>query len=120
MSNTGKFTNSDVDSIEDLATIDVEGANVLWVQFLCTVAALTAFTVEYRAHPAAPWFTIASAGSDYTSPGGPMLGASGDLTTAAASSSAVRWLKLNVQGVSAVRLRAAGTSSVVVGYYRKG
>jgi len=112
----GTFTNYDVDSSEDVTTIHVRGMDSVFISFVVGTANLTAFTVEYRSHASGGWFTVASAAADYTSPEGPILGASGDLTIAA-SGATVHWIKLNVKGARDVRIKAAGTSSTVVGHY---
>lgn len=113
---SGTISNADIDTIEDVATIDVTGFTNLFISFLVGTATLTAFRVDFRVHSSGDWFNIASVGGDYTFPAGPMLGASGDLTVAA-SGSTVHWLKLDVTGVQAVRLQAAGTSSTITGHY---
>lgn len=117
LSKRGTFENLDIDTIEDVATIDVADYSVLWLQFAVAVASLTAFTVEYRTTTDAPWMLMASVAGDYTTPVHPVLKASGNLVTAAAGD---RWVKLDVTGVHSVRVRAAGASSTIVGYYSKG
>ena len=112
----GVFTNDDVDSAEDILILGVVGHETLWLSFVVGTASLTALTVELRVHPDGDWFTIASAAADFTTPEGPILGASGDLTTAA-SGSTVHWLKMDVSGVVAVRVKAAGSSSTIAGHY---
>lgn len=113
----GTISNLDIDSNETIAEIDVSGFPVLWIRFTVAVASLTAFSVAFRLTGTDPYFTIASASGDFTTPEGPILGASGDLTGAAAGS---HWLKLDVAGIQTVRLQGAGSSSTVVGVYRKG
>lgn len=110
------FSNVDVDSAEDVLILGTIGYTTLWVTFLVGTANLSAFTVEFRAHPDGDWAAIASAAADYTSPEGPVLGASGDLT-AAGYGSTVHFLKLDVAGVAGVRIKAAGTSSTIAGHY---
>ena len=113
----GRISNIDVDSLETLAEINVDGCSVLWARFTVGVAVLSAFHVDFRLAGQDDYFNIADAAGDYTSPAGPILGASGDLTSAALGS---HWIKLDVQGLHTVRLRAAGTSSTVAGTYSKG
>lgn len=110
----GSISNADVDTIEDIATIDTAALRTLWVSFDVATAALTAFEVQFKPHSNGSFVTIASAALDYTSPAGPILGTSGDLTAAAVGS---HFIKLDVEGVNEVKLRAAGTSSVVSGYW---
>lgn len=112
----GAFSNSDVDSSEDVLILGVAGREILNLSFVVGVANLSAFTVEYRYHEDGGWASMASAAADYTTPEGPVLGASGDLTTAAFGST-VHFLSLDVRGVSGVRLKAAGTSSTITGHY---
>lgn len=112
----GAFSNSDVDSSEDVLILGTRGREVLNLSFLVGTANLSAFTVEFRYHADGDWATIASAAADYTTPEGPVLGASGDLT-AAAFGSTVHFLSLDVRAVSGVRIKAAGTSSTITGHY---
>ena len=86
----GAFSNSDVDSAEDVLTIGVRGREVLWLTFVVGTANLSAFTVEFQIHEDGGWASIASASADYTAPEGPVLGASGDLTAAASGASRAR------------------------------
>lgn len=113
---SGVFSNTDVDASEDVATIDVRDYNTLFLSFLVGTANLTAFVVVIKVAPGGDELTIASASAHYTSPSGVVLGASGDLTTAAAGATP-HWLRLDVRGVDTVILRAAGTSSTVTGDY---
>lgn len=110
----GVISNADVDAIEDIATIDAAALRTLWVSFTVATAPLTSFVVQFKAHSSGTFDTIASVAADYTAPEGPIKGASGDLTTAAVGS---HFLKLDVEGVNEVKLRAAGASSVITGYF---
>jgi hypothetical protein len=112
----GTFTNADVDSIEEIFTIDVSDAEYLFISFLVGTANLSAFEVCGRAHPDGGWAILANAGANFTSPAGNVVDASGDLTTAA-SGSTVHWVHLSVGGIDCVRLRAAGTNSTITGHY---
>lgn len=112
----GAFSNSDVDSSEDVLILGVRGHEILNLSFVVGTADLTGFTVEFRYHDEGGWASIASASADYTTPEGPILGVSGDLT-AAASGSTVHFLSLDIRGVSGVRIKAAGTSSTITGHY---
>lgn len=114
----GKLENADIDSAEDVAIIEVDGMKVLWLEFVITVAALTAFTIEYSLGNDGNWLPMASASGDFTTPNHPVLKASGSLVTA--STSGVHWCKLDVAGVRRVRLRAAGNSSNLLGKYSLG
>lgn len=111
----GVINNADVDSIEDIAEIDVSLMQTLWVQFTVATNPLTAFEVQFRVNYSGAFFPLASAASDYTSTAGPILGASGDLTVA--GTTGTHWINLDVSGVERIKLRAAGTNSVIAGYY---
>ncbi len=111
---SGTILNADIDSLESVAVIDVQNYKTLYIQFAMTVAALTAFQVEFRVHASGAYFVVASAAGDFTSPVNPVVKASGDLTIAGVGS---HWLKLDVEGVESVKIQAAGTSSVLTGYY---
>lgn len=113
---SGVFSNADVDTSEDVATIDVRDYDTLFLSFLVGVANLSAFVVVFKVAPGGDELIVANAGAHYTSPSGVVLGASGDLTTAAAGATP-HWLKLNVASIDTVILRAAGTSSTVTGDY---
>lgn len=113
---SGTISNTDIDSLEELVVIELKNKQRLWLSFLVGVANLSAFSVDFQMHAEGDWVVIASAAADFTTPEGPVLGASGDLTTAAFGST-VHFLNLDVQGVYAVRLRAAGTSSTITGHY---
>lgn len=113
----GKIVNLDIDSIEDVLDIDVSGYSVLWLELVLTVAALTGFTVEYKLVGTGSWLPMASAGAAYTTPTNPVLKASGDLTTLGIGTG---FLKLDIAGINRVRIRAAGTSSVLNGNWSLG
>lgn len=112
----GAFSNSDVDSAEDVLNIGVRGRETLWLSFVVGTANLSAFTVEFQMHEDGGWASIASVAADYTAPEGPILGTSGDLTVAAFGAT-VHFLSLDVRAVASVRIRAAGTSSTITGHY---
>lgn len=113
----GKISNLDVDALEDILVADVSGFGVMWLDFLIGVAALTAFTVEYRVTGLGAWLPMASAGADYTTPAHPVLKASGALPTAATGQ---HYLKLDIRGIHSVRIRAAGTNTTIAGFWSLG
>lgn len=115
----GVIANNDIDSIEDVAVIEVEGMKYLWIAFVVGVANLSAFTVDGKVLDTGDWFPLAAASGDYTSPVHPVLRASSNLA-AAAFGSTVHFLKLDVSGLHSVRLRAAGTSSTILGSFGLG
>lgn len=112
----GLISNTDVDALEQIALIPVNGRERLNVEFTVGVASLTAFEVAYKPCDSASsaFFVVANATGDFTAPSGndAVRGASGDLTGAAAGA---HWLVLDTQGIAQVRLRAAGTSSTIAG-----
>jgi hypothetical protein len=112
---SGSITGGTVTALADIAAINVDRFARLFVEFTVDSAALSDFDVAFRCHTSASYVTVASIAADYTTPTGPVLAASGDLTTA--GTSGTHWILLDVAGVQAVRLQAAGTSSVVAGYY---
>lgn len=120
---TGTLSNTDVDSAEDVVEIsndhvDRPPADRLWISFTVTTADLTAFVVQYRTHPDAAYFTVASADADYTGAAHPVIDASGNLNTAAAGST-VHWICLNIRGIHSIKIRAAGANTVIAGNYSK-
>lgn len=113
----GVISNQAVTTLEDVAVIDVRGAEVLQFSFVVGSANLTAFDVAGRVASGGGWFTIATAAGDYTTPNHPVLDASGSLVTAAAGAT-VHWAKIDVRGLESVRLQASsGTSSTITGHY---
>jgi hypothetical protein len=114
---SGIISNADIDTIETVATIELANEEHLFLTFVVGAANLSSFEVAYRAHASGGWAVIATAAGDYTSPAGMVVDASGDLTVAA-SGATVHWLRLNVGGIDAVRIRAAGTSSTLTGHYQ--
>ena len=115
-SGSGSFS-ATVTASAQVAEINTREFTTLFVSFIVGVADLSAFTVEYKVDPnSTQYASIASVAADYTSPEGVVLGASSDLTIAAAGAT-VQFLMLDVRGVQAVRLKAAGTASTVTGYY---
>jgi hypothetical protein len=115
-SRNGTFSNADIDTIETVGEFHVRDNEEMWLSFVVGTANLSDFNVDFRAHIQGSYFTVASVTADYTSPEGPILGASSDLTQAA-SGATVHWLKLNVKGVESVRIQAAGTSSTITGHW---
>lgn len=88
---------------------DLRNIKRLFMAFVLTVHDLNAFAVQVKFHPMGPWVTILSAAGDFTSPGGLVVGASGDLTTLAAA--ATGWLSLDVTGLQALRIRGSSASA---------
>ena len=115
---SGTISNADIDSLETVAIITTSNYSRLMLTFTVATAALTDFNVDFQVHASGDFVTIASVAADYTSPEGPILGASSDLTVA--GTSGTHWLQLDVTGVYAVRIQAAGTSSVIAGHYGMG
>ena len=112
----GTFANADVDSSEEVVTIDVTNRDYLWLTFVVGTANLSAFVVNYRVHPSGGYTVAASAAGNYTTPVHPVIKATGDLNVAA-SGATVHSVKLDVKGVESVQVTAAGTNSTITGYY---
>src|SRR5574343_2015152 len=66
----GAFSNSDVDSSEDVLILGVAGREILNLSFVVGVANLSAFTVEFRYHSDGDWASMASVAADETTPEG--------------------------------------------------
>ena len=111
----GTFANADIDSIEEVFTLDVTNRSELWLTFVVGTANLSAFTVGFRTHPSGGYTLVAPA-TNMTTPKQPVIFATADLNTAA-SGSTVHGIKLNVAGADSVQIKAAGTNSTIVGYY---
>lgn len=113
----GEFSNADLDSSDDtVLELITAGRARLNISFTVGNADLTSFSVWLRYHENGDWLQVAAAAADYTAPEGPILGASGDLSSAAAGS-ANHFLNLDVSGTQAVLITASGTSSTVAGHY---
>lgn len=90
----------------------------IWAMFALTVHDLNAFSVQVKFHADGAWITILSQSGDFTSPGGILVGASsdagtpgasGDLTTLAASKTG--WLGLDVVGLHGLRIQVSSASA---------
>jgi len=67
--------------------------------------AFDAFEIQVKAHPNGSWITIYNAAADFTSPAGLIIGASGDLTTLAASTTG--WFLMETRGLYGIRVQAS-------------
>ena len=112
------ITNSDVDALEEIGQIDCSDIEILWIEVhnLVGGGTLTDFDIAFRTHGSGNFVTLYSATADYTSPSGPLLGASADPATLVADASAL--LQLNVRGIERIKISAAGTNSSVSLYPR--
>lgn len=111
----GTLAQTGIGTLTTVATLDCSEKKTLFITFTVGVA-LTAFTVEVSVAHTGDFFTLASVAADYLTPEGPVLGASGDLTTAAISTT--HWLKLNVDGIKHVRFKASSTAGTLTGHYQ--
>ena len=111
----GTLAQVSIGTLTTVATIDCAEKKTMFLSFTVGVA-LTAFTVEMAVAHTGNFFTIASVAADYLTPEGPVIGASGDLTVAAISTT--HWLKLNVDGIKHVRIKASSTSGTLTGHYQ--
>jgi len=89
----------------DLLEIIVARVSVLGVEVLPTVQALDAFIVQGKFNPNSAYVTMFSLATDFTTPAGIVLDASGDLTIQAAGSTG--WLVLDVSALYAVKIQAS-------------
>ena len=89
----------------DLLEIIVARVSVLGVEVLPTVQALDAFIVQGKFHQSGAYVTLFSLATDFTTPAGIVLDASGDLTIQAAGSTG--WLVLDVSALYAVKIQAS-------------
>ncbi len=117
----GEFSNADLDSSDDtVLELITAGRSWLNLSFYVGTAALTAFSVYFRYHESGDLVLMASTTADYSSPTGPILGASGDLTVAEEDSAEAHFLHLDVRAVQSVLITATGTSSSIAGHYGMG
>lgn len=88
-----------------LAELDVSRFERILFQFDVATQALDAFLIQARAHTDANYRSLYSIVGDYTSPTGILVGASGDLTTVAASGNG--WFILDCKGLDGLRILAS-------------
>ena len=117
---TSDLISATVSTLALVAHIDCAEDAVIDIQFLVGVAALSAFQVRVRVHDSQSFVIRRSSAGDYTNPVGMVLeagrdGATDDLTITPSGETA--WLRLDVSGVEAVEIWAAGTASTIVGAY---
>lgn len=91
-----------------LELLSLNGVRRVWASFLLSVHALNAFAVQAKFHPDGAYVTIASAAGDYTSPGGIIVGASGDLTSLSAANG---WISVDTTGLCGLRIQASSASA---------
>lgn len=89
-------------------------------QFCCAVTpgtnAFDVCIISVKFHPDGPYVVIANQATDFTSPTGLMVKASGSLVTLAAASTG--WFILNISGVCSVKVEAsAGTGAGTADVY---
>ena len=88
-----------------LLEVQTEGLERLAIEVAVVGQGLAAFIVQVKLHPDGSYLTIASVATDYTTPNGFMLTASGNLVLQAAATSG--WLRMDVHGVFSVKFLAA-------------
>ena len=91
-----------------LLEIPVEGINEVGIEVAVSTNNLDAFKVLGKMHKNAAYQTLYSASGDYTSPVGLVIGASGNLTAQAASTTG--WLMLDVSPLCAVKITASAVT----------
>jgi hypothetical protein len=110
ISGTSQFTAKNSVSLlaagnTELLKLNVVGTTRLFVQIAVATQALDAFIVAAKAHQEATAVTMYSAAADFTSPGDPMVDASGDLTTTAAAGTG--WFVMNTFGLFEITISAS-------------
>ena len=100
----------------DLLIIPCLGLDRIMVEFAVTVQALDAFIIQAKATMAAAFVTLYSVTTDYTSPKGLLIGASGDLTLQGAGTTG--WFIMEVSGLTEIKVQAsanvAGAATVSI------
>ncbi len=96
-----------------IGSMDVRGLRRIFVQLTVATASLTGFAIKVQATPAAAEQTLYSAAADFTTPAGLLVGASGDLTGAAAGA---HWFCMDVSGLELVHIYATsgGTATLAI------
>lgn len=94
----------------DIVEFDVTQISRLALELINGGAnALDAFIIQGKVNPAGNYVTLLSAASDYTSPAGIVVDASGDLTVLAGG--ATGWLILDVLAFAKIRVQASANVS---------
>lgn len=100
-----------VTTLADIAEIEVSRRENIGIEIAVTLAALTGFAILGRFHRDGAYQVLYNAALDFTSPGGLLIDASGDLTTQAVGSG---WFVMSCDGLESIKLQAAsGTTSNV-------
>jgi hypothetical protein len=92
----------------ELLKLNVVGTTRLFVQIAVATQALDAFVIAGKAHPGAASVTLFSAAADFTTPGGIIVDASGDITTTAAAGTA--WFFMNTYSLYEITISASGAA----------
>lgn len=107
----------------DVATITTASFGRLGLQIVNSVAQLTAFKIQIRTAVDAPWHTMYSSAGDYTTPAktmiaaGNKLGAALDFTTMASTGNdSAGYILLDVIGLNAIKIVAAGNTAIISVY----
>jgi hypothetical protein len=90
----------------ELLKLNVVGTTRLFVQISVATQALDAFIIAGKAHPEAANITLFSAAADFTTPGGIIVDASGDITTTAAAGTG--WFIMNTFSMVEITISASG------------
>jgi hypothetical protein len=98
-----------VNGLTNLIDIDVRDMRRIMIQVKPGANPLTGFEVHAQSATDADFVPFLAVASDYTSPQGILIGASGDLTTLAANTAG--WLLMDVSGIATLRLKANGTNA---------
>lgn len=85
--------------------IDTSPLTQIALEIVLTKQNLNAFQIQAQFHLEGSWITLYSEASDYITPSGILIGASGDLTTLVADSSG--WFIMNVRGLHKVKVQVS-------------
>lgn len=92
------------ETLTSLIAVNVAGYERLTAEIKVAGQALDQFVVKGRTHPGGTMMTLFATGTDFTTPAGMVVDASGDLTLQAVGSG---WLALDVSGWERIEIQAA-------------
>lgn len=96
-------------NLDTVVEIPVDEFEKLSCEVAVTIAALDQFVISMKSHKDGSYQTLFSQASDFTTPSGLLVGASGDLTSQAVGSG---FFIIDCDGLSSIRIQAAsGTTT---------
>lgn len=113
---TGAANSLDNNGLQDIFTLDVEGAARICCRLTVAVNALAAFAIQGLFNNADnTWYTLRSTAGQFTSPTGILVDTSGDLTSQAVGTG---WFIMDCAGLTKLKLQAnssaAGGSTIAI------